>query len=342
MNVVVSFLAENIQRLQRAGLASCDRLASVMLTPRFRASSHVLFFILADGQASLVAKLPRLPGDNARLDREARNLTILQAARGGGYDSIPRVVACEDWLGNRMLIETAVRGSPMKPAIVRRNPQRCVESMMLWLIDLHRDTRADPGEDASRFDRLALQPLRHLEAILCVSADDRELVASCYALVEPLRGAHLPIVFEHGDLSSPNVLVGRDWEIAVVDWELAEPRGLPAGDLFFFLTYVAFARAGARTRSAYLAAFAAAFFGTDPWGPPYAARYAEALGISRELLKPLFVLYWCRYLATLLSRVKLANAAAGGTAGETLAWLRSNRYYALWRHTLAHAEDLHL
>lgn len=56
----------------------------------------------------------------------------------------------------------------------------------------------------------------------------------------PLRSMQLPLVFEHGDLSYPNLLLLPTGEPGVLDWELANPDGLPACDLFLFLTYVAF------------------------------------------------------------------------------------------------------
>ncbi|MGQ0659048.1 MAG: phosphotransferase family protein [Chromatiales bacterium] len=343
MNAVVSYLTNNWQRLQLEEFGSGRHLSGVMATPRFRASSHVLFFIVAeeDGEVVLVAKVPRLRGDTARLDCEARNLRMVQAARTGGYRSIPRLVAYEDWSGSRLLIETALKGGAMKPAFVRRHSDMCLESMMSWVITLHQDTRQYDQDNQSWFDRLAIQPMQHLESALCSLPDNHHSMSRLRVLVEQLRDVRLPTVFEHGDLSSPNILVAPGSDVGIVDWELAEPEGMPAGDLFFFLTYIAFATARAGTNSVYLKAFDKAFFGRDAWAHPYLARYCQQLDISRGLLRPLFVLYWCRYLSTLLARLNASNANPAILPSDTLAWVRSNRYYALWRHALAHSHNLY-
>jgi hypothetical protein len=140
-------------------------------------------------------------------------------------------------------------------------------------------------------------------------------------------------VFEHGDLSHPNLLRLHGGGLGVLDWELADPRGLPAQDLFFFLTYVAFARERVRDAADHLRAFDAAFFGARAWARPFVRAYAEALRIPAELLSPLFLLAWLRHLARLVERLA-APTAGGPLAPDTVRWLRENRYYALWRHTL--------
>jgi hypothetical protein len=152
-----------------------------------------------------------------------------------------------------------------------------------------------------------------------------------------------PLVFEHGDFSSPNILMGPRGNIGVVDWESAEPHGLPAVDLFFFLSYVAFARNKSESPQDYVAALHEAFWGPQPWTRQYIARYREALGLPAATLRPLFIACWSRYVAGLVSR--LNDLAAGPQAEpdpETAAWLRSNRYFHLWRHVVQHADDLRL
>ncbi|MFQ6036408.1 MAG: hypothetical protein ACE5NM_11280, partial [Sedimentisphaerales bacterium] len=74
----------------------------------------------------------------------------------------------------------------------------------------------------------------------------------------------------------------------------------------------------------------------------YVARYAERLHLSSEALKPLFILCWSRYVTNIILRLNDFGNSKTRLANETLAWLRSNRYYALWRHTLENIEKLNL
>ncbi|MCG3119545.1 MAG: hypothetical protein ALAOOOJD_01975 [bacterium] len=345
MNLILTFLTKNWQRLELKRFGDPTHLSCVMMTPRFRASSHVICFILAAGKTEpiFVVKLPRLPGDNERLDREVSNLHAANHSRAQEDHSIPRIVAYEDYHAHRLLIETAVPGQPMSPAVVRRQPEGCVEAALAWLLDLQR-APANPAGQSRRdwFERLVEQPFQQFKNILPPNTDDERLLEQTLALLQPFRQQELPLVLEHGDFSSPNILQDEKGRVGVVDWELAEPEGLPVADLFFFLTYIAFARQNARKNAEYLKAFQQAFFGPQAWAWPYVRRYCERCKLSRELLAPLFVATWGRYVAGLLMRLQESNETGSAVGDETLKWLRSNRYYVLWRYAMEHVTALNV
>lgn len=315
-------------------------MSCVVVTPRFRTSGHVVFLVLADGKPGpvLVAKLPRLTGISAGLEREAANLRAVQASRAGGFDSIPRVVAFEEYHGRPILVETALVGRSMDPASVRRDPAGCCDAVTAWLTDVQRPHPS--AADADWFERLVERPLRHFAEVFPVSAEEARLLECTWDLVAPLRQAGLPLVFEHGDLCSPNVMLLKDGAAGVIDWELAQPHGLPACDLFFFLTYAALALRRARAQADYVAAFHAAFFAPAAWARPYVAAYAERLHLPEHVLTPLFVLCWARYMTGLIVRLDGAKHSEAPLGSDTAAWLRANRYYALWRHALTHLNEL--
>lgn len=344
MNMILSFLHHNRQRLELARYGVPEQLTGVMMTPRFRASSHVVFLLLPREwpEPVLVAKVPRLAGTSASVTREAGNLREIQGSRPGGFDSIPRVIAFEMIGGHQTLVETALVGRPMDPGIVRRDVESCCQAVTRWLVEVQQATHlpAESGDDW--LARLVEQPLRYFERVFPLTPGEEELLAQTWQWIERLRPARVPLVCEHGDLSHPNIFLLNNGEAAVVDWELAEPRGLPACDLFFFLTYVAFARSGARKPGSHLPAFHNAFFGPAAWTRPYVADYARQMGLSSLTLISLFVLSWARYMANLLLRLNGGEAGAEQEplAAETATWLRGNRYYTLWRHTLEHLEEL--
>jgi aminoglycoside phosphotransferase len=345
MNLVSTFLTKNWQRLNLNRFGEPSRLSCVMMTPRFRASSHIICFILAAGRLDpiLVVKLPRLSGDNDRLDREAANLYAANRARAKEDDSIPRVVVYEDYHRHRLLIETAVPGRPMSPAIVRQQPELCLEAALTWLLEFQLATMSSTSRDhGDWFERLVEQPLQQFKALLPPSAEEIRRVDQTLALLHPFRDQHLPLAMAHGDFSSPNILQYEDGRAGVVDWELAEPLGLPGFDLFFFLTYIAFARQNARKNAEYLKAFQQAFFGPKAWARDYVARYRERLHLAPETIAPLFVLTWARYVAGLVERLHESNDSGRVIAHDTVKWLRANRYYVLWRYALENVKELKL
>lgn len=355
MNGILTFLDQNRQRLNLAAYGIQGRLSCLVITPRFRASSHVVLLVSSEAGSApaLVAKIPRLKDATASIRQEAANLQTVQSLRAGGFNSIPRLVAFEEYFGYPILLETALVGQPMDPMMVRRNLTLCCPAMVEWLVSMawsgdNRQERANLGRlaavDGSMYDnwfaRLIEEPLRYFAARFPLSPEEAGLLAKTETLLAPLRTMCLPLVFAHGDLSHPNLLWLESNEPGVIDWELAEPYGLPAYDLFVFLTYVAFAMGKAQRTSQHLAAFQSAFWGKRAWTQPSIESYAKGLGLPVSVLNPLFVVTWLRYTVGLLVRLGHAGSGEGRFGQETAAWLRQNRYYALWRYAVTHADEL--
>ena len=342
MNVVLSYLSENWDCLKLNRLGQPDKLTSVILTPRFRASAHLIFFIFTEKQDNpvLVAKVPRISGDNTRILLEAENLRQVQSLRDEGFSSIPRLVANDEWGESRLLIATALPGQPMRPAVVRERRTDCINTVLSWLLEVQLASRQSCRYEPDWYNRLAEQPVNYLASMFEESSSESRLLDKLRDLMKPLQHTDLPLVFEHGDLGSPNILIGRNAEISVVDWELSDTKGFPAGDLFFFLTYVAFATTKARSLKDYMAAFDRAFFGKEAWAVPYLHEYSDAIDLPIEALRPLFMLYWGRHLARLASRLDYGDGRAAGLGEETKKWLESNRYYALWKYAMNNMDKL--
>jgi aminoglycoside phosphotransferase (APT) family kinase protein len=341
MNSVLTFLEQHHQRLElaRYGVTDADRgrLSALLLTPRFRASSHVVFLIFAPGRAEplLVAKLPRLAELTDSLAREAANLQQIQRQRPGGFDSIPRLVTFEVHGDRPLLIETALQGQPLSPALVRTRPDYWGGLGTQWLIDLHRPA-STPTTAANGLAGIEQEVCRFAHHFPW-TAEERQPLERTLAWLAELRDLRLPAVFAHGDLSHPNLLWMAEDKLGVLDWEMATPQGLPASDLFFFLTYLAAAKHKARTPAELLAACRAAFFGSNAWAGLWVRSYAAALHLPPTSLTPLFVVGWLRYLAGLVDRL---GASTQPISAETAGWLRENRYYALWRYAVRRADDL--
>lgn len=377
MSLVLDYLTTEGARLDLARHGAAGPLTAVWLTPRFRASTHTVALVLpADGGAPvLVAKVPRLSEADAALTREASNLRALAALGDGAAPGTPALVAFERFRGWPILVQTALDGRAWDRTMVRRDPEGACRAGADWLARLHARGGPAGADEASWYDRLIARPLdalreatgggamvgdagatrdhgaagdgRHSGAMIGVDGDGGASVAAqvrrTLALASAIHDARLPLVMEHGDFSAPNVMCLPGGRVGVVDWELADPRGLPACDLFFWLTYVAFARAGASSPREQVAAFTDAFWGRAAWARPHVARYAEAVGIDPAWLTPLFVLTWARTVAGLVQRLHQAGAGgAGGRAidARTVAWLNENRYSALWRVALDRADEL--
>ncbi len=334
---VIRFLEANCERLglHRHGIRG--PLSYVLVTPRFRASRHVVFLVFERGRSDpgLVAKLPRF-ANASTLAREAANLRAVQE-RGAGFASIPRVLAFETCGDRPVLVQTALAGSALDRATVQRYPDPWCRAILDWLGELESGGERAPLEPGW-FERLVEGPLDSLASLASPSSREVRAIECTRKLAATLLGRRPPPgVFEHGDLSPPNVLRLRGGGIGILDWELAEPHGLPAGDLFFFLTWVAWARERAESLEARRAALHRAFFGRDAWARPYVLAYARRIGLPLDALTPLFALTWARTLGRFVERL---GGPAESFAEGSSQWLRQNRYYSVWRHSLAHRDEL--
>jgi len=336
--MILTFLQDNWERLDLDRFCPTRQLSSVMITPHFRASSHVVYLIMPQGQPDpvLVAKVPRLSGPSASVTREVANLRNVQASRPKGFNTIPRIIAFEEYASRQFLLETALVGKPMDPPTVRKAPDRSCRVVLNWLAELQEATKTRVNGDNDWYEKQIVEPIRRFRELLPLSSEEKNCLVKSEEIITPLKSAGLPLVFKHGDLSHPNVMWLNDNEPAVVDWELADPHGLPGIDLFMFLTYVAFSKHSTRVSGAYLAAFQEAFLGETAWTIPYINEYCTRLRIPDDTLIPLFVLTWLRYTSSLLERLNESAAVSS----KTVSWIRDNRYYHLWRYTVDHLDDL--
>ncbi len=346
MNALLSYLHDNRRRLRLGRYGLDGELAYTVLTPRFRASNHVIFLIFAQGEPvpALVAKVPRLAGRPVQLEQEAANLRILQTLHGEEWASAPALVAFEPFHDRAVLVETALAGQPMDPAFVRRQPHRCCAAVVDWLCEMQWPAvpSASPGalDDETRFARLVEAPYRYFADRFPLNREEEGLLSQSWTWLAQLQGMSLPSVFEHGDLSHPNLFLLQGGEVGVVDWETAEPDGMPGCDLFFFLTYVALSRQPSRRTETMTAAFRSAFLGSEGWALPYVTAYARRLQLPERALTPLFVLCWLRTLVSLLTRLEQDSGSAAPLPAATASWLRANRFYTFWQEAIKHASQL--
>lgn len=347
--LVDAHVAANRVRLGLEGFG-VGRPASLLVTPRFQASAHVVALVVPDGaeRPGVVVKLQRLPGPARTLAAEAGCLRALAEVGPTGVAGVPRLLSEEPIGGHAAIVETALTGRPLDPLAVRRDRDGTVDAVGRWVRGLRRADR--PPADDDRWARLVGPALATLAHDLADDPADAELVARAGELVDALRSARPPVAVEHGDLSHPNLLrleAGPEPRIGAIDWELGEPAGLPLVDFLFFLGYVAVATGGRRGAGGAVAPdeqarlIEAAFSGPGAWAAAAAARQADAEGIDRALLSPLLVATWTRALARLGRRLDGGPGMDGPAAGsreavaETGPLLRAHRYHSIWRRIVA-------
>jgi len=282
---------------QRYGV-SLDRCRWGLSAPGDYGSRKLLFF-LADVHDSIdatrptyIAKMVRDPALNPRLENEYSALCALRDLGIGNRDTVPRPLFHGRHAGLAIVGETAIDGRPFSRRTNHSAQCPWLRAAADLLIYLARRSAVPTASDERRCALLTLQQ-RFDELYDLPPAQRTFLHAQTAALSE--SHAMLPSVFQHGDPGIWNWLVTEAGGVALLDWEAAEPRGMPLWDLFYFLrSYcVAAARAGG-TRSA-IAGFDQEFLGATPIGDvirELTFEYCDAIRLPTEMVGPLLYSCW--------------------------------------------------
>jgi aminoglycoside phosphotransferase len=329
--------ASEAAMLARFGLGG--GFSEVLVTPIAETSTAVLSVLVPrrSRRPVLIAKQPRLP-ERSALEREAANLQALRAAWPAATFAAPESLGLFGEDDAPILVQTALDGRGLEPAELRRSRRRVVDDVVRSLIDLGAESASPAAAVAGRYKETLQRPLETHGRFATELRGARELVSRSIEATEELRRASIPLVFEHGDVAHSNVLRLRSGGVGFVDWELAQPQGLPLQDLFFFIGYVAFTCAGSKTTEERLAAFDDVFLERDGWASKAVAAYADRLHLPPASISPLFIACWARYAAGF--RHRLLGCEPGdsrpATSSRTEASIEAlmEPWYALWRRAL--------
>jgi aminoglycoside phosphotransferase (APT) family kinase protein len=306
---------------------------TLLLTPQFVTSRHVVALIFAAGAQtpSLVVKIPRQPGDNESVRKEADVLLQLKSLGVGSKQGAPEVVGVLDVGGQTVLIETAVGGNLLEPQLVVEDFPRAVEAGMNFVAAL--PCTKPVQENADWYQRTIGNPLAELASLLPADVEVARLIDRTHEVLAPMRSEQLPAVVEHGDLSYQNLFLQPNGCLQVVDWERSRLDGLPAHDLIFYLQYIGQSREGAlSSRRLQLRTFENAF-GPGGWALAPVAKHLRLRYVNPEMLPYLVIATWARSAATMAYRLA-GQAAYGGETGHVQAAVTSDRDFWLWRHSV--------
>lgn len=218
-----------------------DPDAWVLLTGGAESDAKVvgLPFSGAHANPSVVAKFARIAKADSALEREATILRDLERERPG-LAGIPQLRGSGRRAGQVAILQDAVNGKALNATMNAAVFAATAPAVTRWLLALVGEPAPQPPSAWAQ--RLVHEPLEELER------DFAELAPADFA--ERARQAlsrlgDLPLVCEHRDFGPWNIVIARNGTPAVIDWEDAEPKGLPSLDLVYFLFSAAFAIDGA-------------------------------------------------------------------------------------------------
>jgi len=289
-----------------------DGRSPMLLTGGHRSINKVVALEFGSGQSRplMATKFARVPEAEAGVGREATVLGRLAEERPEA-DGIPGFRRRLRRGGRLGVTEGAIEGDSMLDRLTPKSFPEMARRVTNLLIELAADRSGDPAGRTTIDEHLEFFE-EHFGPAL-ESEQLEALRAAAQAVAE------LPVVCEHRDCSPWNVVLASRDRPALLDWESAEPDGLPALDLIYFLANSGFVLGKAFEEKATRASYRLLLDPSTPYGAVAAAetaRYCEALGLDPGLLPALRALCWMVHCRSDHEHLRLA--AAGEPALEDL------------------------
>jgi hypothetical protein len=299
--------------------AAGDRISWILLSGGRRTINKVvgLAFVEPAKRPSVVVKFARSAVEDEPLRHEFDVLRAVEAARPD-QPGVPRALFLERRAGRIALGETALQGEPLIWRLDRETLDPFCALVTDWLVGLVDQERKHDG-DWHR--RLVDDPLERFarDYASVVTAEEVERARAELATLPALH-----VTCEQRDCAPWNVLLAGN-ALSVADWESAEPSGLPALDLVYFLTNAALVADGVLDSGP----VAPGYLDSISSLAKHASKYCERTGLDQALLPTLRLLCWTIHARSEAIRFELD--AAGRPSREQL---ESGVFLALWRAEL--------
>ncbi|MEK7730207.1 MAG: phosphotransferase [candidate division KSB1 bacterium] len=257
-------------------------------------SNKTIFYAFKPRAAKpeIVIKMTRASEFNARLENEYRVLALLEQQRHVARETFPQPLFFGRHAGLVVVGQKAVHGEPFRSRTLGTVHCPVAKQALAWITQL---ATSSAKKDAAAQARDGLEMLlQRFAANYPFAQREAEFLSN---QIKTLAGSAqtFPLVFQHGDPGTWNMLVSPEGKLIVIDWEAGEPHGVPLWDMFYFMRSFGnwcARRAGIRDT---LQAFTKNFIEPSEVGAlliETVEAYCKALGLERRLVGPLFYTCW--------------------------------------------------
>ncbi len=259
-------------------------------------SNKVTFYLFNElGKTpEIVVKMTRAPRFNYRLENEHRILSLLKEKGFVSPDTYPEPLFFDYHHDLAVLGERAIQGHPFRKRTQANATCPLARQAIDWLVQLGTASADDRLASAAEVAESLSELFRRFNEVYSLTKEERAFLTD---QIERLRNEpqRFPLVFQHGDPGTWNILVSESERVIFLDWEAGEAHGIPLWDLFYFMK--TFGSWISRTQGSHdgLANFARHFLMASPLGQLQAEvvrRYCCSVGLEPALVEPLFYTCW--------------------------------------------------
>lgn len=285
---------------------------------KFNANKVIFFLFGKTGEfpasrgAEVVVKMTRSAEFNRRLENEHRILSLLKNGAYVDPATYPEPLFFGYHNGLAAIGIRAVHGKPFRTRTLATPQCPIARDAIEWIIRLG-GASAKPIPSARPVAEALEKLLNMFRGIYPLSeAEDRFLAGQIETVAS--SEAPFPLVFQHGDPGTWNMMVSAEDKVIVIDWEAGEPEGIPLWDLFyFFRTYASWVSRQQGSRDS-LKNFSENFLAVSEMSKMLAEitrRYCASVGLSRQLIEPLFYTCWMHRALKEATRLTEKNLETG-------------------------------
>jgi hypothetical protein len=283
-------------------------------------SRKVLFYLFGqedngtDGLGTgCVVKLVRDTIYNYRLENEYQALLLLEHNKFAVNQSVPQVKFFGYHKELAVLGESMIAGEPFRKQTGATADCPYFQNGLDYLLELAAFTSNSSAASPVRVSEALEVLLSRFLQIYKISPRHRAFLED---QIESIKNdcSDFPLVFQHGDPGTWNALVTPSGRVTFLDWEAAEPQGLPLWDLFYFIRSYSVGVARSHGVHARIEGFDQQFLCDSPLSRSVISTikdYSQRIALSEKLVEPLFYTCWMHRALKESTRLVPDNLEAG-------------------------------
>ncbi len=268
------------------------------LSARGRYNSNKIIYYLFDRHcrsADIIIKMTRISHFNCRLEHEYEMLLSVQKKRLVDPDSFPAPLFFGHHNGLSILGQKAMKGHPFRTQATAKPDCPIAADALNWIITLGKNSKNTELASSLEVSEALFKLFDIFTSIYQLSARHIDFLKQQISDISFSRHP-FPLVFCHGDAGNWNVVVSRERKAQFLDWEAAEPVGMPLWDLFYFIggfgNWIARKQQGNPDK---LKSFQQHFLQPSDLSDLLAkvtSRYCDEVGLDKRLVAPMFYTCW--------------------------------------------------